>query len=88
MKFDGQDYIPTRDNKRLSIQYVAIFDLMSDGQFRTLGEIEDLTSYPQASISAQLRHMRKPRFGGHKVEKEYIGTGLYRYKLLVNKEQI
>ena len=86
MRFDGQDYIPKRDDKRLSLQYTTIFNLMCDGQFRTLSEIEDITTYPQASISAQLRHMRKSRFGGHVVEKEYVGDGLYRYKLIVRSE--
>jgi hypothetical protein len=32
-----------------------------------------------------LRHLRKPRFGGHTVEREYIKDGLYKYKLEVSK---
>jgi hypothetical protein len=35
----------------------------------TLDELAKLTHYPPASISAQLRHLRKPRFGGFVVEK-------------------
>lgn len=35
----------------------------------TLREIAALTHYGEASISAQLRHLRKTRFGGHRVEK-------------------
>jgi hypothetical protein len=35
----------------------------------TLDELARLTHYPPASISAQLRHLRKPRFGGFAVEK-------------------
>ncbi|KKL56177.1 hypothetical protein LCGC14_2247980, partial [marine sediment metagenome] len=35
----------------------------------TLCEIEDLTGDPPASISAQLRHLRKERFGAHTVER-------------------
>jgi len=35
----------------------------------TLDELEKLTHYPPASISAQLRHLRKPEFGGYEVEK-------------------
>jgi hypothetical protein len=35
----------------------------------TLGELARKTSYPEASISAQLRHLRKPENGGHEVEK-------------------
>ena len=35
----------------------------------TLDELANLTHYPPASISAQLRHLRKPQFGGYSVEK-------------------
>ena len=35
----------------------------------TLEELAKLTHYPQASISAQLRHLRKPEYGGYVVEK-------------------
>jgi hypothetical protein len=35
----------------------------------TLDELAKLTHYPPASISAQLRHLRKPQFGGFVVGK-------------------
>jgi hypothetical protein len=35
----------------------------------TLDELAKLTRYPQASISAQLRHLRKPEYGAFVVEK-------------------
>ena len=35
----------------------------------TLDELSKLTHYPPASISAQLRHLRKPEFGGYAMEK-------------------
>jgi hypothetical protein len=35
----------------------------------TLDELARLTHYPPASISAQLRHLRKPEFGGFAVDK-------------------
>lgn len=39
---------------------------------------------PAASVSAQLRHLRKPRFGGFVVEKRPRGDrerGLWEYRL-------
>ena len=36
----------------------------------TLDELAMLTHYPPASISAQLRHLRKQEFGGYEVEKQ------------------
>ena len=35
----------------------------------TLDELAKLTHYPPASISAQLRHLRKPEYGAFVVEK-------------------
>jgi hypothetical protein len=39
------------------------------GEWLTLSEIAAQTEYGEASISAQLRHLRKPQFGGYRVEK-------------------
>jgi hypothetical protein len=38
-------------------------------QWLTLAELAAKTKFPPASISAQLRHLRKPKFGGWLVEK-------------------
>ena len=84
MQFTGADYDHDRDSARLTAQYERIWNLMKDSKWRTLPEIENETGDPQASISAQLRHMRKQRFGGHTVIKEYICDGLYKYQLTPN----
>jgi hypothetical protein len=61
---------------------------MRDGEWRSLAEIERSTGDPPASVSAQLRHMRKPRFGAHIVSKRYAGDGLFLYRLtVVNRGQ-
>ena len=86
-RFDGSDYIPSRDNGRLSGQLLRVWECMKDEQWRTLREISNITGDPEASISAQLRHLRKPRFGSHDVEKEYISNGLYKYRLLKQDEE-
>jgi hypothetical protein len=41
----------------------------------TLDELSKLTHYPPASISAQLRHLRKPEYGGYTVEKRPRAVG-------------
>ena len=81
IKFNGADYNAVRDKARLTGQLQRVFKCMADARWRSLGDIEEVTGDPQASISAQLRHLRKPRFGGHQVEKKYLGDGLYHYKL-------
>ena len=39
------------------------------GSWMTLRELARVTNYSEASISAQLRHLRKPEYGGFVVEK-------------------
>jgi hypothetical protein len=56
---------------------------MKDGQWRTLEQIADMTGDPTPSVSAQLRHLRKPRFGSHTVDRRHVGGGLYEYRLEV-----
>lgn len=81
IRFDGADYVPERDDVRLTGQLLRIWNVMNDGRWRTLKEISALTGDPEASISAQLRHLRKPRFGSYEIKREYINNGLYRYKI-------
>jgi DNA-binding transcriptional regulator GbsR (MarR family) len=82
--FDGPEYVPKLDQERLSGQLLRIYDLMMDGEWRTLSEIADVTKDHEASISAQLRHLRKERFGSHVVQKRRRGDrskGLFEYHL-------
>ena len=80
-RFDGSDYEPARDDARLTGQLRRIWECMKDSRWRTLAEIEATTGDPQASISAQVRHLRKPRFGAHRVEKRRRTGGTWEYKL-------
>lgn len=83
-RFNGSDYNRKYDDTRLTGQLHRIFTLMKDGSWRTLQEIALATGDPQASISAQLRHLRKPRFGSFTVHKRSRGErsrGLYEYKV-------
>jgi hypothetical protein len=81
--FDGQTFDPSRDASRLQKQLASVKALMlADGSWRTLGEIEQITGYPQASVSARLRDLRKPRFGSYVVERKSLGGGLNVYRVL------
>lgn len=84
VSFNGSNYIPQRDDIRLRGQIKRVWDVMKTGEWLTLTEIAKATSDPEASISAQLRHLRKHRFGAHTIDKLYLGMGLYAYKLIVN----
>ena len=81
-RFDGADYVAKRDNARLTGQILRVWECMADGKWRTLREIADITGDPEPSVSAQLRHLRKERFGAHTIEREHIERGLYKYRLI------
>lgn len=83
----GPDYDPEIDHPRIQKQHERIRDYMlgptGHNGWRTLAEIESELDYPQASISAQLRHLRKPRFGGYLVEKRRrAGAGTWEYRVV------
>lgn len=87
--FDGPAYEPKHDFARLTGQIRDIYQCMKDKRWRTLDEIHQATGHPHASISAQLRHLRKVKFGENTVDKRSRGdrgNGLYEYRLIVNNE--
>jgi hypothetical protein len=71
------------DARRLRSQREVIRDVMLAAAdcdtWLTLGELRALTRYGEASISAQLRHLRKLENGGYDVSKQRredaVGTG-------------
>lgn len=85
--FDGESFVKDKDEARLTGQCMAIFALMRDERWRTLHEIASAVRAPEASVSAQLRHLRKPRFGAHQVDKRRTApeSGLYEYRVIVNR---
>ena len=91
LPFVGDDFDQHLDGARLTGQVCRIYRLMKDAKWRTLQEIQEGTGDPQASISAQLRHLRKVSFGGHTVEKQrrvddetVEECGLWEYQLQIN----
>ena len=88
LDFVGSDYDPELDYIRLKGQILRIWETMQYGDWYTLAELETRTHSPQASISAQLRHLRKEKFGYHTINKRRRGdktAGLFEYQLVINK---
>ena len=84
-KFDGATFEHKFDAARLKGQLKRVHSLMTDGQWRTLAEIESHTGDPAASISARLRDLRKERFGAFKMERRARGAranGLNEYRVV------
>jgi len=67
------------DARRLRSQREIIRDVMVSAAdcetWLTLGELRALTRYGEASISAQLRHLRKAEYGGYEVVKRHRDGG-------------
>lgn len=80
----GPCYDEVIDKKRIHKQMDVIRDYMLEewtaGRWMTLDGISSWTGIPEASVSAQLRHLRKPRFGGYVVEKRRRGQ-LWEYQV-------
>jgi hypothetical protein len=87
LDFDGSDYDPKYDQQRLTGQLKVLWDLMIDGKWRTQREIGDVTGYQGSSITAQLRNLRKDKFGAHSTPRRIRGEragGLWEYCLVPN----
>lgn len=80
--FDGVTIEPELDNDRLLTQLRKVLAVMSDGQWHTLDDLAGATGCPEASCSARLRDLRKPRFGSRIVERQRTNGGLHFYRLI------
>ncbi len=80
--FDGKTYERGRDRARLTAQLDAVRMFMRDQDWHTLEQISKATGAPQASVSARLRDLRKPKFGRHTIERSHVTRGLFRYRML------
>jgi hypothetical protein len=85
--FDGATYIRGRDHARLSGQMLVVFDTMKGGGWWSLKQLASRARGSETSASARLRDLRKPKFGGHEVERRYMGAGLWQYRLIVRENE-
>jgi hypothetical protein len=81
--FDGRTYEPSLDYARLSGQLQRVACYMADGRFHTLDEIAREAGGTEASVSARLRDLRKPKYGAREVRRERVSGGLFRYRLML-----
>jgi hypothetical protein len=84
--FGGETYDPALDQHRLQKQLGRVWSAMRSGKWMTLDDIARVTKDPHASVSARLRDLRKPAFGGYDVQRRRRGTpesGLFEYRMLM-----
>jgi hypothetical protein len=81
--FDGDDEGADKD-PRLRTQLVRVYEAMCDGWYHTLPELATIANASEASVSARMRDLRKPRFGGFALKRKLSGNvsgPRYYYKL-------
>lgn len=88
MDFDGRTFDAAVDAPRLGAQLTRVHQALLAasflGEWLTLGQIRERTKDPEASISARVRDLRKPRFGGHVIERRRRGdpkAGVWEYRM-------
>ena len=81
VSFDGADIDQERDEPRLNRQMNIIRTRMENAGWLSVQQISRELGYPETSVSAQIRNLRKDKFGGRYVERRYQGNGLYEFKL-------
>ena len=84
LDFDGTAYEADKDQVRLTAQMKDVHAVLLCGSWHTVDEIHDSTGHPHNSVSAQIRNLRKSRFGGYSITGRYRnGTRIFEYKLEV-----
>ena len=80
--FDGKFCDIPKDHLRLSRQFERVRDYMSDHQFHSVQEVAQALNIPENSASAQIRNLRKARFGARVIETQRCtDTGLFKYRM-------
>lgn len=79
--FGGDTFDAERDAARLNAQLRRVRDALEGGDWWYLRQLAAATGDPEASVSARIRDLRKPQFGRHLVESEFVSKGLWRYRL-------
>ena len=80
--FDGRTYAHSRDGQRLARQLDAVKAIMLDGKPHTLAELAEIAKGSTASVSARIRDLRKERFGGYQIDRDYLHDGVWEYRLV------
>ena len=70
----GPAYDEARDGQRIRGQIATIRELLLPLGYLTLAEIARLTGYPEGSIGADLRHLRKSKHGSFDVPRLRINN--------------
>jgi hypothetical protein len=85
-RFDGSTYDYNRDHNRLENQLQQVREYLEDGVPSGLQEISRYTRIPMQSVSARIRDLRKPKFGGYTIVRTHVYGGYFHYAMLLDDE--
>lgn len=71
--------------KYLNEQHKRVQAIALKGQWNTLAQLAKLADAPESCVSAQLRHLKKPKMGSYVLEKRAVHdrtAGLYEYRIM------
>ena len=87
LPFGGKTYDAKRDGNRLASALGRVYQVMSDGRWRSLAEIAQQAKTSEAGASARLRDLRKASFREtyptKAVESKRVDGGLWMYRVVV-----
>ena len=69
------------DGERLEGQFERVWAIMRDGEYHTIQEVAAKTGDPAQSVARQMGHIRSKARGGHVLEREHWGQGLYAFRV-------
>jgi hypothetical protein len=70
--------------KRFDTQLAVLLNALQNTGWWTLKQLSDATGSPEPSVSANLRHLRKKQFGGHKIERRRLNGTSYTWEYSIN----
>lgn len=80
--FDGGTYDEARDYERLKGQLQQVHATMADGRWYSLRDLALRCNGSEASVSARLRDLRKPKYGARTIERRHVTRGLFLYRMV------
>lgn len=80
--FGGETFSEKQDGARLRTQFDKVASVMCDGKWHTLDELAQRCGGSVPSISARVRDLRKPKFGGHTAVRRRMRAAPWQYRML------
>jgi hypothetical protein len=86
-RFESGVDLSASDHIRLGAQIKRVLDVLSDGRWYTVPELQDeifgrfQIRDPEPSLSAQIRNLKKQKHGGHDIRRIRLGN-VYKFRLV------